>query len=342
MTRSPRRLLALAILVLVAARALQAAPPRVDLEVGLEDGSVGTDTSAWSDMLNRAGFSSVRIRAAGSDSPLLQTKGTAELPSYRVVGILTSDNLLILPKGRFKLSDRSALEQWVTRLRDGGEDGVNLKPAAFGLLPKQLFAVHQDLTKPVAASTLGKHPRDAARDIAAGLTLKFTSDVACQQALASGENVADELQGVSSGTALAAILRPVGLAIVPEKNGAEARLRIASATAAKEFWPVGWPLKGNPRETLPELFKFLKIEIVDTPLNEGLTAIAGRLRVPLLVDHNAIVRDKIDLSRKVSHSSPSTYYSLALDRLLIQARLKSELRIDEADKPLLWVTTIRQ
>ena len=48
-----------------------------------------------------------------------------------------------------------------------------------------------------------------------------------------------------------------------EKNVSEVRLRIAASRDAKEFWPVGWPPKGNPSETLPELFRFLKVEIAD-------------------------------------------------------------------------------
>ena len=34
-------------------------------------------------------------------------------------------------------------------------------------------------------------------------------------------------------------------------------------------------------------------------------------------------------------------YSQALRRVLSQAKLKYELRVDEADKPFLWITTIK-
>jgi hypothetical protein len=37
-----------------------------------------------------------------------------------------------------------------------------------------------------------------------------------------------------------------------------------------------------------------------------------------------------------------TTYSLLLGKVLFQARLKSEIRIDEADGPLLWITTIKR
>ncbi|MBW8883551.1 MAG: hypothetical protein JF612_01980, partial [Planctomycetia bacterium] len=226
------------------------------------------------------------------------------------------------------------------RLRDGGEDAINAKPAAFGLLPKQLVAVHEALALPVQSSTLGQPPRDAAKKIADHLPYKFTSDEVAQRALAAGEPIADELEGIASGTALAAILRPSGLVMFPEKNGPDIRLRIATSRDAKEHWPVGWPLKGNPGETLPELFKFLKVNIGDAALSEAITAIASRVKAPVLYDHNSLARARTDLNAKVSLTDSNIFYSRALDRLLSQAKLKYEIRLDEADKPFLWITSV--
>jgi hypothetical protein len=329
-----------AVASLAASASSRAAEQRVDLEVLTEPGFLATDARAWSEMLGQAGFSSVRIKS-GNSSPSMQTVGTPQAPAYRVVGVLTTSNQLLLPKGRFGLADRGAIETWVRKLRDGGEDAINIKPVAFGLLPKQLVAVHEALASPVQGSTLGKPQREAARQIADGLSLRFIADDTAQRALGSTESVADELQGLSSGTSLAAILRPLGLVLFPEKSGSEIRLRIASSRDAKEHWPVGWPPKGNPSETLPELFKFLNVEIADTPLTEALAAISARVKAPLLIDHNALARGEIDLARKVTFPRTNTFYSRALDRLLIQARLKYELRVDEAEKPFLWITTIK-
>src|SRR5437867_8256461 len=118
-----------------------AAEPRVDLEVITEAGFIGTDARAWSEMLTKAGFSSVRIKSGANESPSMQTIGTAAVPAYRVVGVVTAANQLLLPKGRFGINDRDKIESWLRKLRDGGEDAINIKPAAFGLLPKQLVAV---------------------------------------------------------------------------------------------------------------------------------------------------------------------------------------------------------
>jgi hypothetical protein len=276
------------------------------------------------------------------DQPEIRTLGSDAAPSYRVVGILTGDQRLLLPKGKFGLSDRAALARWFGKLKEGGVQGVTEKPAAFGLTADQLVAVHEALAVPVTFSTAGMKPREAAKKISESLSLRFITDPAGQRALAADELIADELSGVSAGTALAAILRPLGLVLVPERAGGEVRLRIADSRRAPEHWPIGWPPKGNPQETLPDLFKTLNVEIDATPLSEALPAISQRLKTPILCDYNSLARAEIELSTKVDLPQTNTYYDRILDRLLYQAKLQYELRIDEAGKPLMWVTTLRQ
>lgn len=317
-----------------------AAPPRVELEVLIDQGASNTSAPTWSQLLSQAGFSSVRLKSGNGEEPTLRTAGTDSAPVYRVVGVLTTNNQLLLPKGRFSVNDRSAIERWLAKLREGGEDGLFIKPVSFGLLPKQLVAVHEALAAPVSFATSGKRPREVARQIAAALPYKFVTDSTCQQALAAGEPLTEELQGLSSGTALAALLHPLGLVMLPEKTGNDISLRIRAAAAGGEHWPVGWPPKTNPSETLPGLFKFLTVEIDSTPLTEAITAISGRVNAPVLIDHVALARQRVDLGTKVSFPKASTFYGRALDRLLAQAKLKYDVRVDEANKPFLWITAL--
>src|SRR4029453_15189194 len=116
--------------------------------------------------------------------------------------------------------------------------------------------------------------------------LKFISDVVSQKALAVEDPVVDELQGLSAGTALAGVLRPLGLGLTPGKSGMDFRLRIAESRAVKEHWPVGWPPKGNPHETLPELFKFLNVEITKAPVSEVLGAIGVSVKGAVLINQD--------------------------------------------------------
>ena len=107
----------IAILVAVSLAAVHgaatlAAEPRVDLEVATEANVIPTEAGKWTEMLSRAGFTSVRIRGRqGNEQPLLESRGTAASPAYHVVGLLTTDNKLLLPKGNFGLADRAKIEQ---------------------------------------------------------------------------------------------------------------------------------------------------------------------------------------------------------------------------------------
>ena len=45
---------------------------------------------------------------------------------------------------------------------------------------------------------------------------------------------------------------------------------------------------------------------------------------------------------KVSLPEAKTFYKKILDRVLGQAKLTMELRIDEAGKPFLWISTLKK
>lgn len=334
------RMIFVAGLVLLPAAVAIGAEPRVEIEVCTTPDFSITGARDWSTMLGELGLASVRIRGGKpGDEPTIKEGGTEEARTYRVIGILTGGGKLVVPGGSFTLSDKGRIAAWIEKLKSGGNEAITTRPAAFGLLPRELVAVHEGLAKPVGFSTKGKLPLEVSKQIARGLEYKFVSDTAVQQALAAKEPVSDELIGLSSGTALAAVLRPLGLVMFPEKSGREIKLRIADSRAAKEHWPVGWPPKGNPRETLPELFKFLNVEITDTPLGDALPAIAERVKAPLLFDYNGLARKEIDLATtKVSVPKQNTFYSKALNLVLGPSGLKSEIRVDEANRPFLWVS----
>ncbi len=338
------RAIAFLIATSLATPRLSAAEPRIDIEVCTEPGFAITDAGKWNTLLGELGLSNVRIRGARpGDAPSIKRHGTDDSPSYSVVGILTADGKLNLPnRARFTIGDKARLAAWFDKVRGDGIEAIATKPGAFGLLPSQLVEVHEALKVPVTFSTKGQAPRDVARKIADTLPLKFVTDTASQRALGSPEPVADELQGLSAGTVIAAVLRPLGLVMFPEKADGKLRLRIADSRSAKEHWPIGWPPKAAAGETVPELFKFLNVEITDFSLGETLTAIGGRVKVPMVIDYNALARLEVDLATtKVELPKSNTFYGKALDRILFQADLKYEVRADEADRPFLWISGLK-
>jgi len=319
------------------------AAERVDLELITEPGIPVNAAQRWLAAIKDVPFSSVRIRSA-SPSDQIEVRQPGGQGPYLVIGMLTEDNTLVLPGGEFRLGDTAGLRSWLAKIREGGETRLRETEGPFGLTPTQLVKVHEALRAPVLFSTQGQPSFDVMKRIAGGLSLSFLADAETRQAMAGTEPVADELQGLSAGTALVAVLRPLGLVMAPQKQAdGSIKLSITDVRRAAESWPVGWPSQKSPRETAPQLLEFLTVEIADTPLSQALAAIRGRIKMPLLFDHNSLARHQIDPAIvKVTLPAGRTYYQGAIDRLLNQAQLKSELRVDEAEKPFLWISTLKK
>ena len=150
------------------------------------------------------------------------------------------------------------------------------------------------------------------------------------------------LEGVASGTALAAIARPAGGALVPRFVDGNLELQLTAAKEGIQSWPIGWPPgEKDEGKIIPPLFEFIKVEIDNTPAEEALAAIQARLKTPFLYDHNNMARDRIDLAKKVKVPAGKTFYKKILDQVLFQAGLKCEVRLDDAGKPLVWITTLK-
>jgi hypothetical protein len=90
------------------------------------------------------------------------------------------------------------------------------------------------------------------------------------------------------------------------------------------------------------MFEFHHVEIDGVPLATAMDAIADKLKTPILLDRAALAKLQIDPAKvNVKLPAQRTTYGLALDRVLGQARLKEELRVDDAGKPFLWITTMK-
>jgi hypothetical protein len=320
-----------------------AAEPRVTFEIIAPPGLPPTAPQEWHRALSSLGISGLRIHSGtGGEAPSIDNEGTVAAPAYKVVGVLSADNVLYLPGGKFALRDSGKLKTWLTNLRDAGSEGVTQARSPSGLLPSELESVLDDLKRPVAFSTQGQSAAAAVRQIAAGLKAPLALDAGASAALAE-VTIADELQGLSSGTALAAIARPAGLVLEPRRpRGGKIEYRLGKPTTGGQSWPVGWEPKKRPADLLPLLFDMLNVEIQEISVAEALAAIEGRLKVPFLFDRNALALYEIDPAAvQASVPEKRMSYSLVLRRVLSQAKLRYELRVDDADKPFVWITTIK-
>lgn len=292
----------------------------------------------WLKALSGAGIRNVRIRSAQpADRPAIDVRGTAERPVYLVTGVLGAGDEIVLPGGRFRRSEVRRLAEWLDDLAKRGPPESRPARSAFGLTDKQLEAVHDDLARPLEFSTAGVGRAEALQKIAGRLKVPLR----IEGELPGDEKIEEELSGVSAGTALACILRPVGFALVPQESGGGLAYRVASAKLDQEVWPIGWPPK-RVHEALPGLYELRNVNVSGVSAAKVLEAVGRQLHVPVLLDHNALARHGIDPAQAaVWHPQTRTSYSVALRKILYQAGLKFEVRVDEAGHPLLWISTLK-
>jgi hypothetical protein len=321
------------------------AKPRVEMEVLAEPG-LATNTAAqqWAKLLAELGVTNVRFRPPQpGERTGVKATGKGEAAEFHITAQMNNRGAIVTPAGQFALSDRAKLAKWLEEMTTAGPENLGQPKSVFGLTARQFDEVRSALSARVGLSTKGVPPQKVIEQIRGQLKLPLTIDAATDQALAADEPVRDELQDLSLGTALAAIARPAGAVLLPQVSVGKIELRLTTPKEGSQSWPIGWPPEGKKdRDLVPMLFDFINVDIENTPASEAITAIQGRLKVPFLFDHNNMVRHRIDLNKKVKMPAAKTYYRRILDRLLFQADLKCEVRVDEAGQPLVWITTLKK
>jgi hypothetical protein len=326
--------------LLLTAPAGAAPAGEVQLEIaGDNQLGAGMSFQQWGQALAAAGVQNVRLRSAHEgDKPSIEVGGTPQLPLYKVTAVLGARDELIVPGGRFRRSECKKLAAWLDDLAKRGPVEKREKVSAFGLTASQLGKVNSDLSKAVGFSTKGMTRSEAVNKIAGqlGLALKIEGD------LADGDDkIEEELSGFSSGTALACILRPVGFCMLPQVNGETLSYAVKKAELDQEIWPVGWPAEAA-QKVLPALYEFHNVNVSGVTASKLLEVVGRQINAPVLFDHNALAWHVIEPDKAtVSHPQQRTTYSVALRKMLGKIGLKFEVRVDEAGKPFLWVSTVK-
>ncbi|HJT32891.1 MAG TPA: hypothetical protein VJ783_12695 [Pirellulales bacterium] len=318
---------------------------RVEIELATERTFIATSQQQWYRLFTELGIDNLRIRKAfDGEKAETKTAGTKASPVYRVTGLLQAGDVLVLPGGKFGLRDRARLADWLANLRDQGPNQADAPQGPFHLDAGQLAAVNSDLSRRVGIGTTELTPADLLSKLSARLKHPVVVDRLAKTPLADAEPIRTELKSLAAGTALAYALRGAGLGLAPRRNARKQVEYAIIKPAAKQItWPPGWPLEPKkPRDVLPALFETLNVDIDDYPLDEALTAISEKLGAPILYDRYALARQDIDVTKaRVTFPPGKSWYYRIIDKLLFQSSLKGEWRLDDAGKPLLWVTTLK-
>ncbi len=310
----------------------------IDLEVAKERGVSITAPQQWAQLLGRMNLGSVKIRdARGPERAQIETKQIGNSVRYRVVAILTRRDELLLPDRRFRVSDRSAMQKYFQQLPEQAAYNAEER-GRFGLTKAQFERVFAELSQPVDFSSVGR----TAEEIFRFAEKQITTPMERLEPTASpaGKPITSELKGLSLGTTLAFALRQNGLMLVPEQLPGQAlRLTIEPYDATGDYWPVGWKPGVLSRRAAPQLFEKRNIEIKGFTLAQALTALQPAMQIPVIFDDKILLRNQIDPSTvQVELPKKRTHLKSALGKMFGQARLSDELRVDELDKPFLWVT----
>ncbi len=315
-----------------------AAPPMY-VEVAIEPGAPITAPQEWARLLGKMGLGRVQIRSARpDDQPKIAVQQSTTGPRVKVVAILSRRGELVLPNRRFKSHDLAAMRKYFEELPADALEG-DAERGRFHLTVKQFQTVYGDFSEPVDFSTTGKTTAELLRRLAEKFATPVERDRA-SETLLSDSPLTMELRGMSAGVSLALALRQKGLALKPEKpRGEPLQIRVIRYDRAVETWPVGWKSKASPRQLAPKMFEFLNIEIAGYSLTQSLDALKPRLGVPVILDQWILKREDIQPNQvQVKLPQGKTYLKKAVDRILSQARLAGELRVDELGQPFYWVT----
>ncbi len=314
---------------------------KVVLEIVTAPKFSSLDTQKWYRLLTELKVSGLTIRSQrGSDRQKVTITGTKSRPVYRVTGLLNDRGELLLPGGRFTLRDRAKLANWLSTMRTRGPEGDKASDTPFGLSTTELDSVHRRLGGKVGFSTVGVDRTKVVEKLTAGMRLPVSQARGAAAALREAGPVQTELKGMAHGAAMAYVLRPAGLGLLPLSESAGVRLYLVASSSTPRVWPVGLSAEDQRRKLLPVLFDIINVEIDrGTPLSKALPILQQRLGVPFLLDHNRLAAKGIDIDKALIVVKPRrTSVSVVLRSVLAQARLKSELRTDEADQPFIWIT----
>lgn len=316
---------------------------RVKLELFADKQASITSQQAWLRELSAAGISDLRIRTGSPEEVGIEVLGSQPDVTYLVTGLITTGDELVFPGRRFRLAEAPQVARWLTQLAEKGiEEKHEESRGAFGLRPEEFEKARKDLAQPVGFSTKEADRAAVVRKIGEQLTVPLRIEARLSDSDEESK-VAEELSGLSCGTALACLLRPAGFGLVPQSQGRGGlEYRVVAAKRGTDVWPVGWPPEKPLPRILPALYESFNANIQEVPVTTVLDAMAKRLNLPFLFDHNALARHGIEPGKKMVNSPQSRITSNQLLRkVLSQAGLKGEVRLDEAGKPFLWVTTVK-
>ncbi|HQX48768.1 MAG TPA: hypothetical protein PLY87_22760 [Planctomycetaceae bacterium] len=299
----------------------------------------------WGRVLQDLGYSVKFREARAGESPGVEDRDSGDLLSTHIVAAMAPDGSIGFGNYRFAIESPQPLTLLLEEIRRYGANGPPNASPTWGLTDEQFKEVTQLLAQPVRNAVELQSPVLAIESIGLpdNMRLKFT-DAARGLAISKRPVSAPdslELQTVSRGTAIAIVLAQYGLGFRP-KCVAPGRydLEIDRGNEASNLWPVGWKPEQSFSEILPAYFKAIPLDVEDVETGKLIGAVAEKLQLPFFsaayaLDEKGLHIDTLKYTRKDARISPARLLTAVGDKL----DLGFDVRVDEAGKMFLWVTT---
>lgn len=306
------------------------------------DNQAGFRARTWNETLEKLGVS-YRIRQGTKiDKP--ETKET-KLGTFRrvdVVGMLDRNGRLIFKDHTFTRDEADKLGEWIRELKTYGAQGAPAGKPLWGLSKTQFAEVHAGLSDEVTKEIHGKKLGDGLEAIGVPEKYPLRFTIAAKQSLGSKERtVRKEVKGHSLGTALALVLHDHGLGFRPLRTPqGSIELSVAPLSSKDPAWPVGWEPKLSMAKTAPKMFELIPVELNKVKLLDVFHAVSVKTGVPIHIDYHAISAQKVDLDNLVvSYPSRKASWSLLLRGVTAKHKLSRTLKIDERNRPFVWISS---
>ena len=303
--------------------------------------SIGTQ-QRWVQALQNVGANRVSSKTLTQGAAMVEETERGGTRYIKVRGFVEGGKLE-LPGGSYRLGDIGKIRDLLQKFRDDGKETTLAPKLDFGLTSSQLVGLAEKLAKPVAEPTKGKSLSAVVKAITRQTGVPFSPDSVARAALTGQADVTQEFKGMSSGTALAALVKPLGLVLEPgREQGQQVQVHIKRPEAGKKSWPVGREPDTVPLLLEPAMFQKLPIGIKNYPLDKVMTAFQQKAKIPFVYDDQVIAAEGIDVSKTlVSINNKNGVLMVMIKKLLRQTepkRLSGKLRVDDAGKAFLWIT----
>jgi hypothetical protein len=323
-------------------------PPRrtLDVEVLIQSQpSYRVRSQEWGRVFQDLGYSVKFREPRAGEAPRVEDLDRDDLLATRVVAAMAPDGSIRIGKQKFDIESTKLLTQALAEIQLHGAKGPPDSSPTWGLTDAQFKEVTQLLGVPVENPVELQSSILAVESVGlpANMRMKFT-EAARQQALAQRPESAPEsiaLQGFAKGSAIAIVLAQYGLGFRPRYVApGQYDMEIDRGNESNNLWPIGWKPEQSFSEILPTYFRAIPFDVEDVEVSALVGAISSKIGVAHFSSAYALTAkglniDTLKYTRKDDRISPARLLTAVGDKM----DLGFDVRVDEAGRMFLWITT---